>query len=150
MLAVNRCLRVIKGYEHYREGTCVLFDDAEIARWNQQWDANMIRQEALVAQQQFWPADEVRSLAIAHPGSLVSLFSAHLPAPPAVLLLMNQRACRQVAGTQRQVHRHHCPTCGAANVKMLNNNHIACEYMYDGVCCRCALCRVSQSHLHLC
>jgi hypothetical protein len=50
---------VIKGYEHYREGTCVLFDDAEIARWNQQWDANMIRQEALVAQQQFWPADEV-------------------------------------------------------------------------------------------
>jgi hypothetical protein len=55
-----RCLRVIKGYEHYREGTCVLFDDAEIARWNQQWDPNMIWQEALIAQQQFWPADEVR------------------------------------------------------------------------------------------
>lgn len=55
----GRCICTIKGYEHYREGTCVLFDDAEIARWNQHWDANMVRQEALIAQQQFWPADEV-------------------------------------------------------------------------------------------
>jgi hypothetical protein len=72
---------VIKGYEHYREGTCVLFDDAEIARWNQQWDANMIRQEALVAQQQFWPADEVlQNLKQSRPSSC-----ARAPASPAVL-----------------------------------------------------------------
>lgn len=44
-----------------RDGSCLLFDDSEIARWNQEWDANMIRQEALIAQQQYWPSDEVRN-----------------------------------------------------------------------------------------
>lgn len=82
----RRCLRVIKGYEHYREGTCVLFDDAEIARWNQQWDANMIRQEALIAQQQFWPADEVRPSADVQTESEAYAF---VPSRTASVLLSN-------------------------------------------------------------
>lgn len=38
-----RCNKRVEGYEHFRTGKCILFEDAEINAWQIQWEAQMQR-----------------------------------------------------------------------------------------------------------
>lgn len=38
-----RCNKRVEGYEHFRNGTCILFEVPEIAAWEMQWEAHMER-----------------------------------------------------------------------------------------------------------
>lgn len=38
LLRCWRCGKEIDGYRHFRTGECILFDEAEILRWEEQWE----------------------------------------------------------------------------------------------------------------
>ncbi|KAL6766767.1 hypothetical protein ACKKBG_A37275 [Auxenochlorella protothecoides x Auxenochlorella symbiontica] len=41
-----RCGRAISGYRHFGDGSCVLFDEAEILRWEEDWEARVAAHRA--------------------------------------------------------------------------------------------------------
>lgn len=38
-----RCNKRVEGYEHFRNGTCILFEQADINAWHVQWAVQMER-----------------------------------------------------------------------------------------------------------
>ncbi|KAK9814225.1 hypothetical protein WJX72_002540 [[Myrmecia] bisecta] len=96
-----RCGREIEGYSHYKDSGCVLFEEAEILRWQDEWEA-----------QQHGAVGHVNQLAWAQ-------HARANDAPPGM------RVCP-------------CPQCGQANMKVGNNNHMAC---WACTCHFCYSCR---------
>ncbi len=38
-----KCNKAVLDYDHFREGGCKLFDNSEVQRWQQDWDAQVHR-----------------------------------------------------------------------------------------------------------
>lgn len=39
----QKCNKLVSGYEHFRDGSCVLFDEGEFARQAAMWNAQFER-----------------------------------------------------------------------------------------------------------
>lgn len=107
-----KCRKVIHGYEHFREGACTLFDQAEIDRWN----AMMAAREG--------PA-------------WVDIRQRDIPWRPVHAGPRGARAAHDGGAATAAHRRGTCPICGRPNQKGGSNNLMTCAFCRQRYCYLC-------------
>ncbi|GAB4815328.1 hypothetical protein N2152v2_002374 [Parachlorella kessleri] len=95
-----KCNKEISGYDHYKDSGCILFDEAEILRWEQQWADQVARVALAEARNDFYLQQQ----------QLALFGGVQAPAPEA-----------RAAGGGRERVRFRgaaCPQCGQFCAKM--------------------------------
>lgn len=108
-----RCNKQIEGYTHFKAGSeCVLFDEAEILRWERRWEAEVGFHAAAGFRNDYLAAE-----AAAGGGG------------------------EDGEGRQRRrvdpLPAVNCPCCGQLNYKLARNNHARCWSCSRHFCCQC-------------
>lgn len=109
-----KCGKQIQGYDHFKEGSeCILFDAAEILRWERRWEEQVGFQQAAMLRHQFMGDHEIGPVNEAAEGG-------------------EPQGRRNNRFTETL-----CPTCGQINYKIARNNHIHCWSCARYFCARC-------------
>jgi E3 ubiquitin-protein ligase RNF14 len=113
-----RCGKQISGYEHFRtSGACILFDEAEVLRWERRWEDEVQRHAAAQFRNDF--LGEFGGALVAEGGGGGGGGGGGRPVPlPAVA----------------------CPQCRQRNYKFARNNHMQC---WSCSCYFCGSCRAA-------
>ena len=113
-----KCGKEIDGYDHFKDGNqCVLFDEAEILRWERRWEEQVGFHQAAMIRHQFMGEFEI------------GLENGHEENP-----VVEERPRRR-----RGVEGCNCPNCGQLNYKIAGNNHIHCWSCTKYFCGRCRM-----------
>lgn len=106
------CGKQISGYDHFRAGgSCVLFDEAEILRWERRWEEQIGWHAAAAFRNDV--------IGEGHVGYVAGVENAGVVREPVRLASV------------------HCPRCGQTNYKFARNNHMccwSCSQHFCGVC----------------
>lgn len=120
-----KCNKAVLDYDHFRDGSCMLFDNTEVQRWQNEWDAQVQRWAKIThldTQAHWW----------------LSCFFKEPSEGQMSWLWQSSSRIYAICRAQAQARNHFwlnvdlggqslpCPQCGQRNAKVLNNNLLRC------------------------